>query len=52
MANTLEEAVSRAYSGVNAIHFEGMQFRKDIAGRALKRGAAGRGLGGVESGHP
>lgn len=34
-ANTLEEAVSRAYSGVNAIHFEGMQFRKDIAGRAL-----------------
>lgn len=35
IANTLEEAVSRAYSGVNAIHFEGMQFRKDIAGRAF-----------------
>jgi len=35
IANTLEEAVSRAYSGVDAIHFEGMQFRKDIAGRAL-----------------
>ncbi|KAF2205585.1 phosphoribosylamine--glycine ligase [Delitschia confertaspora ATCC 74209] len=34
---TLEEAVSKAYEGVNCIHFEGMQFRKDIAGRALKR---------------
>ncbi|KAF2181855.1 phosphoribosylamine--glycine ligase [Zopfia rhizophila CBS 207.26] len=37
IADTLEEAVSKAYTGVNAIHFEGMQFRKDIAGRALKK---------------
>lgn len=36
-AGTLEEAVEKAYKGVNCIHFEGMQFRKDIAGRALKR---------------
>ncbi|EOD46684.1 putative bifunctional purine biosynthetic protein [Neofusicoccum parvum UCRNP2] len=36
-APTLEEAVQKAYKGVEAIHFEGMQFRKDIAGRALKK---------------
>jgi len=36
-AHTLEEAVAKAYKGVDCIHFEGMQFRKDIAGRALKR---------------
>lgn len=36
-AATLEEAVEKAYKGVNCIHFEGMQYRKDIAGRALKR---------------
>ena len=35
-AETLEEAVSKAYTGVKCIHFEGMQYRKDIAGRALK----------------
>jgi len=32
----LAQAVSRAYSGVGRIHFEGMHFRKDIAARALK----------------
>ena len=31
------EAVERAYHGVDAISFEGMQFRQDIAHRALKR---------------
>ncbi|KAF2028422.1 phosphoribosylamine-glycine ligase [Setomelanomma holmii] len=36
-APTLEEAVSKAYQGVECIHFEGMQYRKDIAGRALKK---------------
>ncbi|KAK7532666.1 phosphoribosylamine-glycine ligase [Phyllosticta citricarpa] len=35
-APTLEEAVKKAYKGVEAIHFEGMQYRKDIAGRALR----------------
>ncbi|KAK8199682.1 phosphoribosylamine-glycine ligase [Phyllosticta capitalensis] len=35
-APTLEEAVKKAYKGVEGIHFEGMQFRKDIAGRALR----------------
>ncbi|KAJ4319949.1 Bifunctional purine biosynthetic protein ADE1 [Neodidymelliopsis sp. IMI 364377] len=36
-APTLEEAVAKAYKGVQSIHFEGMQYRKDIAGRALKK---------------
>jgi phosphoribosylamine--glycine ligase len=36
-ADTLEEAVKKAYEGVKCIHFDGMQFRKDIAGRALKK---------------
>lgn len=35
-ANTLKEAVAKAYEGVNCIHFEGMQYRKDIAARALR----------------
>ncbi|KAF2490424.1 phosphoribosylamine-glycine ligase [Lophium mytilinum] len=40
IAETLEEAISKAYSGVQSIHFEGMQYRKDIAGRALKKTAS------------
>jgi len=36
-APSLEQAVTRAYEGVQCIHFEGMQFRSDIAGRALKK---------------
>ncbi|KAJ4366988.1 Bifunctional purine biosynthetic protein ADE1 [Neocucurbitaria cava] len=36
-APTLEEAVAKAYKGVECIHFEGMQYRKDIAGRALSK---------------
>lgn len=35
-ASTLKEAVARAYQGVELIKFEGMQYRKDIAHRALK----------------
>ncbi|WPH00731.1 bifunctional purine biosynthetic protein ade1 [Acrodontium crateriforme] len=33
---TLKEAVDKAYKGVGLIEFEGMQYRKDIAHRALK----------------
>jgi phosphoribosylamine-glycine ligase len=33
---TLKEAVDRTYEGVKLIQFEGMQYRKDIAHRALK----------------
>ena len=33
---TLREAVDRAYKGVSLIEFEGMQFRRDIAQRALR----------------
>jgi len=36
-AADLERAVDRAYEGVSKIGFEGMHYRKDIAGRALKR---------------
>ncbi|OBT55005.1 phosphoribosylamine-glycine ligase/phosphoribosylformylglycinamidine cyclo-ligase [Pseudogymnoascus sp. 24MN13] len=39
-AETLEEAVKRAYVGVDHIKFEKMQFRKDIAHRAFKQKAA------------
>jgi phosphoribosylamine--glycine ligase len=34
---TLPEAIESAYNAVSAIHFEGMQFRKDIAKKGLKR---------------
>lgn len=34
--STLKEAVDKAYEGVAGIHFDGMQYRKDIAYRALK----------------
>ncbi|KAF2106750.1 phosphoribosylglycinamide synthetase [Lophiotrema nucula] len=36
-APTLEEAVAKAYKGVDCIHFEGMQYRKDIAKRAFRQ---------------
>jgi phosphoribosylamine--glycine ligase len=36
-AATLKMAVERAYQGVEKISFEGAQYRKDIAHRALKR---------------
>lgn len=35
-APKLEDAIKKAYEGVKCIHFEGMQYRKDIGGRALK----------------
>jgi len=35
---TIEDAVKRAYSGMEKIHFEGIHYRRDIAHRALKRG--------------
>jgi phosphoribosylamine-glycine ligase len=34
----LKMAARRAYEAVDAIRFEGMQFRKDIGHRALKKG--------------
>jgi phosphoribosylamine--glycine ligase len=36
-APDLERAVDRAYQAVSMIGFEGMHYRKDIAGRALKK---------------
>ena len=33
---TLKDAVAKAYKGVSLIQFEGMQYRKDIAYRALR----------------
>jgi phosphoribosylamine---glycine ligase len=33
---TYEEAVRNVYDAVSCIEFEGMQYRKDIAGKALK----------------
>ena len=35
-ATKLEDAIKKAYEGVNCIHFEGMQYRKDIGARALR----------------
>ncbi len=35
---TLETALSRAYGAVERVHFEGMQYRKDIAYQALAAG--------------
>ncbi len=34
---SLEEAVKNAYEGVSAVEFEGMQYRKDIGYRAIKK---------------
>lgn len=34
---TIEQAVEKVYSGVAAIRWDGVQYRKDIAHRALKR---------------
>ena len=35
LGDTLKDAVDRAYEAVDKIHFEGMQYRRDIAHRAL-----------------
>ena len=36
---TIAAAVDRAYAGVERIHFDGAQFRRDIGRRAIERGA-------------
>ena len=36
-AASIKEAVDKAYAGVGKINFQGMQYRKDIAHRALER---------------
>ncbi|MGH9535659.1 MAG: phosphoribosylamine--glycine ligase [Terriglobales bacterium] len=40
-ADTLSEAIERAYAGVEPIRFEGMQYRRDIGRRALAWLSAG-----------
>lgn len=37
IGKTIEKAVQRAYQTLDTIHFDGAQFRKDIAWRALNR---------------
>ena len=36
VADTLQQALDRAYQSLNEIHFEGIYFRHDIGHRALK----------------
>ena len=36
---SLQHALDAAYAGVDALHFEGMQFRRDIGQRGLRRSA-------------
>jgi phosphoribosylamine--glycine ligase len=36
-ADNIKAAVDKAYEGVKKIHFQGVQYRKDIAHRALER---------------
>ncbi len=36
LGNTIKEAIDKTYQAVEKIHFEGMQYRKDIGRRALK----------------
>ena len=36
-ADDLHQAVTAAYEAVELVSFEGMQFRRDIAGRGLRR---------------
>jgi len=35
-ASDIEKAVKRVYSNIDKVSFEGMQYRKDIAHRALE----------------
>jgi phosphoribosylamine--glycine ligase len=39
LGGDLAEAVKNCYAAVSKIEFRGMQYRKDIAARGLKRGA-------------
>ncbi len=36
-APSLQEAILKAYEGVNKIHFEGMYYRRDIASKGLRK---------------
>lgn len=36
-AGSLDEAILRAYDGVNKVYFEGMYYRRDIAAKGLKK---------------
>lgn len=36
IADSLEQAIAKAYQGVKCINFKGMQYRTDIGARALK----------------
>ena len=36
-ANNIENAIHKVYSNVGRIYFDGMQYRKDIAHRALSK---------------
>jgi phosphoribosylamine--glycine ligase len=36
-AKSLDEAILRAYEGVNKIHFDGMYYRRDIAAKGLRK---------------
>ena len=36
-ARSLDEAIVRAYEGVNRVYFEGMYYRRDIAAKGLKK---------------
>ena len=39
LGETLQSALTRAYAGLDCIHFEGMHYRRDIGARALKKEA-------------
>jgi phosphoribosylamine--glycine ligase len=39
IAEHLPAAIERAYAGVSKLHFEGVQYRKDIGAKALRRAA-------------
>jgi phosphoribosylamine--glycine ligase len=36
LGTNFSEAINKAYSAIESIHFEGMQYRKDIGGKALR----------------
>ncbi|MFA5410593.1 MAG: phosphoribosylglycinamide synthetase C domain-containing protein, partial [Candidatus Omnitrophota bacterium] len=36
LGDTIKEAIDKTYQAVEKIHFEGMQYRKDIGQRAIK----------------
>jgi phosphoribosylamine--glycine ligase len=46
LGDGIDAAVARAYAAVGAIHWPGMQYRRDIGHRALARGSAGMGAHG------